>query len=207
MDTMPVGGTAILLRDSPGGLETLLIRRPDHGSFAGGWVFPGGVVEELDRADAGEEQQIAAVAAIRECVEEVGLRPARLVTLSCWIPPAEAPKRIRTWFFLAPAPAGELVLAPDEVEESRWLTPPEALRLHAEGRLRLFPPTWVTLHELASSESVAAALAQASAPSLYATHIIDGGVFVWGGDAVHPEGGTGRHRLETAALPWSYLRD
>lgn len=207
--TMPVGGTVVLLRDrQDGGVETLLIRRPDRGSFAGGWVFPGGVVEDADRtSDDSGEQAIAALAAVRECEEEVGVRPADLVTLSCWVPPAEAPKRVRTWFFLAPAPAGELVLAADEVIDARWLTPSEALGLHAAGDLRLFPPTWVTLQALGRASSVAAALAAASDPDLYATHIIAGGIFVWGGDAEHPEGGEGRHRLETASLPWNYVRD
>lgn len=208
---MPVGGTVVLLRDRQiGGVETLLIRRPDRGSFAGGWVFPGGVVEEGDVAlalDGADEQGIAAVAAMRECEEEVGIRPADLVTLSCWVPPLEAPKRVRTWFFLAAAPSDELVLAADEVVDARWLTPDEALELHAAGDLRLFPPTWVTLRALAQAPDVAAAVAAASAPELYATHIVAGGVFVWGGDAEHPEGGEGRHRLETAALPWNYRRD
>lgn len=207
---MPVGGTVVLLRDRPGGgIETLLIRRPDHGSFAGGWVFPGGVVEDMDVAgdlDASGERHIAARAAIRECEEEVGVRPAGLIPLSCWVPPAEAPKRVRTWFFLATAPDVDLVLAPGEVREARWLTPHDALERHTADELRLFPPTWVTLHALAQTESVAVALAAASAPEFYATHIVADGVFVWGGDAAHPEGGEGRHRLETAALPWNYLR-
>lgn len=208
---MPVGGTVVLLRDrAGGGVEALLIRRPDHGSFAGGWVFPGGVVEDADRAlelDGSDEQGIAALAATRECEEEVGLRPESLMTLSCWVPPVEAPKRVRTWFFLAAAPSAEMVLAADEVIDARWLAPEEALELHASGELRLFPPTWVTLQALAQTSSVADALAAASVPELYATHIVAGGVFVWGGDAEHPEGGAGRHRLETAALPWNYLRD
>ncbi|MGM7697310.1 NUDIX hydrolase [Microbacterium sp. A84] len=205
--TMPVAGTAVLLRDRAEGLEVLLTRRPDRGSFAAAWVFPGGMVEPEDAVAGASEQQTAARAAIRECDEEVGIRPAELVTLSCWVPPVEAPKRVRTWFFLATAPEGELTLSPDEVEESRWLTPAEALRLHAKGELRLFPPTWVTLHALAQLASIDAAFAATSAPELYATHIIGDGVFVWGGDAEHPEGGDGRHRLETASRPWRYLRD
>ncbi|MEW1975897.1 MULTISPECIES: NUDIX hydrolase [Microbacterium] len=208
---MPVGGTVVLLRDrQAGGFETLLIRRPDHGSFAGGWVFPGGVVDDADAAlalDGSDEQEIAALAAMRECEEEVGIRPADLVTLSCWVPPAEAPKRVRTWFFLAPAPSGDLTLAVDEVVEARWLTPSKALQLHAADNLRLFPPTWVTLQAFVQATSAADALAAASVPELYATHIIAGGVLVWGGDAEHPEGGEGHHRLATAALPWNYQRD
>lgn len=203
--SMAVGGTVILLRDGGDGAETLLIRRPDRGSFAGGWVFPGGVVEEADRA--GDEQATARSAAIRECEEEVGMRPDGLVTLSCWVPPVEAPKRVRTWFFLAAAPDGDAVLAADEAADARWTTPAAALAAHAEGALALFPPTWVTLHALTGTTDVSSALAAASVPELFATCILPDGVFCWGGDAEHPEGGDGVHRLETAARPWIYRRD
>lgn len=205
--TIPVAGTAVLLRDCADRLEILLTRRPERGSFAAAWVFPGGIVEPVDVFPGEIEQQTAARAAIRECEEEVGVRPADLIALSCWMPPAEAPKRVRTWFFLATAPSGELTLSPDEVEESRWLAPAEALRLHTAGELRLFPPTWVTLHALARLTGAEDALSDASVPEFYATHIVGDGVFVWGGDAEHPEGGEGRHRLETATRPWQYLRD
>ncbi|MGO2745831.1 NUDIX domain-containing protein [Microbacterium sp.] len=215
-ETMLTGGTVVLLRDGPDGLETLMIRRPDRGSFAGAWVFPGGVVEDADVVAGENEQQTAARAAARECEEEVGLRPAELHAFSCWVPPAEAPKRVRTWFFLAAASEGELRPAPDEVVETRWLSPAEALRRHADDALMLFPPTWVTLTALAGCGSVADALRsasvpeasvpEASIPEVYVTHILGGGVFVWPGDAEHPDGGSGQHRLETGALPWRYTR-
>lgn len=207
--TLPIGGTAVLLRDGDGGLEVLLIRRPDRGSFAGAWVFPGGVVETLDLFDGESESQTAARAAARESEEEVGLRPEGLVTISCWVPPAEAPKRVRTWFFLAPTPDGELRMAPDEVQDARWFSPEAALRAHADAEIVLFPPTWVTLHALVErgAASVAEALATVSVPELYATHLLGDGIFVWGGDASHPEGGEGVHRLSTAVLPWTYARE
>ena len=45
LDDLPVAGTAVLLRPTPEGFAVLLMRRPDRGSFAGAWVFPGGKVE------------------------------------------------------------------------------------------------------------------------------------------------------------------
>jgi len=206
--TLPIGGTAVLLRDGADGIETLLIRRPDRGSFAGAWVFPGGVVEATDLIEDERESQTAARTAARESEEEVGLRPEGLVAISCWVPPIEAPKRVRTWFFLAAAPTGELRMAPDEVEDARWLSPEAALRAHAEAEIVLFPPTWVTLHALSEGRaaSVAEALDAAFVPELYATHLLGDAVFVWGGDADHPEGGEGVHRLDTAVLPWTYTR-
>ncbi|GAA1529991.1 8-oxo-dGTP pyrophosphatase MutT (NUDIX family) [Microbacterium ginsengiterrae] len=205
--TMLVGGTIVLLRARDSGLETLLIRRPDRGSFPGAWVFPGGVVEEIDVVEGESEHDTAARAAARECAEEVGLRPAGLHTISCWVPPIEAPKRVRTWFFLAETEDDTLRPAADEVLDAVWLSPSAALAGHAKGEMLLFPPTWVTLDALVPHESFAHAVAATPVPDLYATHLIGDGVFAWGGDAAHPEGGAGHHRLETASLPWTYRRD
>ena len=41
--------TVVVLRDAPGGLETLMMRRISKLSFVGGmWVFPGGRVDDDD---------------------------------------------------------------------------------------------------------------------------------------------------------------
>ncbi|HEU4562258.1 MAG TPA: NUDIX domain-containing protein [Longimicrobium sp.] len=87
--------TVLLLRDTEGGLEALLLRRHKRSGFAAGaWVFPGGVVDERDRdaalverldgptpgewarrlglVDAGEALGYVA-AAIREAFEETGI--------------------------------------------------------------------------------------------------------------------------------------
>lgn len=208
--SMLVAGTAVLLRDGADGAEVLLIRRPDRGSFAGAWVFPGGVIEEIDLREGATEVDNAGRAAVRETMEEVGLNIAGLVSLSRWTPPIEAPKRVRTWFFLAPKVQGDIVPAPDEVTDWRWIRPVDALAQHVRREIELFPPTWVTLHRLAEAESVEAALATASEPQSFQTHILaglEGQVLVWNGDHEHPGGGTGRHRLETGERPWRYLRD
>jgi len=47
---VPVAATIVMLRDSAGGPEVLLIERPDRGSFAGAWVFPGGKLQASDAA-------------------------------------------------------------------------------------------------------------------------------------------------------------
>lgn len=204
---MLVGGTAVLLRDGSSGLETLLIRRPERGSFAGAWVFPGGVVEPADVVAGEGEQQTALRAAARECEEEVGIRPVGLRPLSCWVPPAEAPKRVRTWFFVADCSVDALRLAPDEVVDAQWISPAEALRRHAAEEMVLFPPTWVTLTGLSAAPDSQAVQDAASDAEVFSTHLIGGGVFVWGGDTEHPEGGEGRHRMDTSVLPWQYVRD
>lgn len=207
---MLVAGTAVLVREGPHGPEVLLIRRPDRGSFAGAWVFPGGIVEPADTHADATEVDNASRAAVRETMEEVGLQISGLTTLSRWTPPVEAPKRVRTWFFLASDVRGEITPAPDEVAQWRWMRPADALAAHGEDEIRLFPPTWVTLHSLVDALSLDPALRVSSDTQHYSTHIVtapDGQTFVWEGDAEHPEGGSGRHRLETSRRPWIYLRD
>ncbi|WP_244857546.1 NUDIX domain-containing protein [Agromyces archimandritae] len=170
----PAAATVVLLRDGDAGPEVLLARRPDHGSFAGAWVFPGGAVDEADRAAArastgsgvgaaGTEDpamDAARAAAVRELVEETALAadPVALVPFARWFPPKGAPKPLVTWFFATPDPGGELALAAAELVESVWIRPADALARHAAGELILFPPTWVTLDAFAADASLAAAL-------------------------------------------------
>jgi len=51
---VPVGATVVIVRDRAGGPEVLMIERPDRGSFAGAWVFPGGKLEPDDGDPADE---------------------------------------------------------------------------------------------------------------------------------------------------------
>ncbi|MGF6821505.1 8-oxo-dGTP pyrophosphatase MutT (NUDIX family) [Microbacterium sp. ZKA21] len=206
MDALPLAGTVVLLRDGATP-EALILKRPTRGSFAGAWVFPGGLVEPADRAPEESGQDAARAAAARECFEEIGLLPVGLVPLSRWIPPAQAPKRVGTWFFLAADPGGTVVPSPDEVVDWAWISPADALQRHADGDIELYPPTWVTLHELLRFRSTDEALTAASDAPTYATRLLPGDVFCWIGDAQHPDGGDGVHRLETAQRPWRYRRE
>ncbi|MBV9775279.1 MAG: NUDIX domain-containing protein [Gemmatimonadetes bacterium] len=91
--------TVVLLRDAPGGPEALLLRRHRRSGFAAdAWVFPGGTVDEADRApelaeriDGPTPEEWAArlgvddpyeaigyvAAALREAFEETGILLAR----------------------------------------------------------------------------------------------------------------------------------
>lgn len=214
---LPAAATVVLLRDvddpvSPG-VEALLLRRPDRGSFAGAWVFPGGRVDE---SDAGADEDAQAVsAAIRETREETGLELTRddLAALSHWTPPEETRRRFRTWFFVARAPQAEVVPNPGEVEEHRWLRPQDALDAHAEGDLLLLPPTWVTLHALVGAAAVDDAIAAARAADVgrfVTRHDPAAARFLWQGDESYDGGDETpagpRHRLLTAEQPWRYER-
>ncbi|MYB08436.1 MAG: NUDIX domain-containing protein [Acidimicrobiia bacterium] len=214
--------TVVLLRDAPGGLETLMMRRSSKLSFVGGmWVFPGGRVDD-DDYPAGQPDNIFAasrVAAVREAAEEADLDIAvdDLVPYSHWVPPTTINKRFATWFFLAPAPAGTVTVDGGEIKEHAWWRPAETMARHAAGEIEMVPPTFITLMELGEHQSVDDALVAARDRSddipHYETHIaLDGKVPVslWHGDAgydTHDASAPGpRHRLTLKEGGWRFER-
>ncbi|MEI3846514.1 MULTISPECIES: NUDIX hydrolase [unclassified Microbacterium] len=219
---IPVAATVVLLRDGVerAGLEVLMLERPDRGSFAGAWVFPGGKLEDADRGpDPAEPEEAAARrAGVRETREETGLSVDRdaLVTLSCWDPPPGLALRIRTWFFVATAATGVLTPAADEAVATEWIRPSEALARHGRGAFTLYPPTWVTLHGLAEHDDTASVVGAARLGGVQRFETVarrggDGPVLLWQGDDDYDpdasaEASGSRHRLEIGALPWRYQR-
>ena len=118
--------TVVLVRPGPAGLEVLLTHRPSTMAFAAGvHVFPGG---RVDAGDAAFGHDPAAVAAIREAFEEVGV----------WLgdaPPGTDLPAARARLLAGNASFAELVaelgLRPDVsrlVRWSRWVTPPTMAR-------------------------------------------------------------------------------
>jgi 8-oxo-dGTP pyrophosphatase MutT (NUDIX family) len=211
--------TVIVVRDADSGLETLMLRRSSKLAFVGGmWVFPGGRVDAADRDGAhGDEIATARRAAVREAREEAGLEvpAASLVPFSHWTPPPITPRRFLTWFFLAQAPAGPVVVDRGEIREHAWMSPAEALRRRDAQEIELAPPTFVTLTDLARFESVAEALAAARArePERFETRIAvgsEGPVALWHGDAGYADSDVGRpgprHRLWMSDSGWRYER-
>jgi 8-oxo-dGTP pyrophosphatase MutT (NUDIX family) len=210
--------TVVLLRDGVAGVEVLLGERPsDRGSFAGAWVFPGGAVDDADAAgDPIDSEPAARRAAARETLEEVGLHvdPDALVGFALWSPPEGVPKRLRTRFFAARSPEGELAVAADELVAAEWLRAEEALERHAAGAMTLYPPTWVTLHGLLGAASVDSVLAtlRAGGEQAFVGRFGEGRqVLFWREDAAFgddvAEDATGpRHRLVMARRPWVYER-
>lgn len=215
---VPVAATVVLLRDATAGLEVLMIERPDRGSFAGAWVFPGGKLEDVDRADPADvEEATARRTGARETVEETGLviDPAAFETLSVWDPPPGLALRIRTWFFVAPAPPdGEISLSPDEAVAAEWARPADLLERHGRGELTLYPPTWVTLYGLTAHPDAASVLGATRLAGVQhfetvARHGAEGPLLLWhGDDEWDPDAAASgsRHRLEIGALPWRYSR-
>lgn len=183
--------TVVLTRESQKsscGVEALLLRRSDVGAFAGMWVFPGGRVDDAD--DGHDEMSRAASAAVREAAEEVSARVAResLVTWSHWTPPANAPARFTTWFFVAPWDGGEIAIDGHEIVDHAWMAPEDAL----QAGLPMAPPTIVTLHEMLEAGSAESIWRGRSTPPAYVTRPAmtqDGiAVLLWQGDAGYDSG-------------------
>lgn len=151
--------TVVLLRNTPAGLETLLLKRNKALIFAGGaWVFPGGSLDPQDLAAADDDMERASkIAAAREAQEESGLLPRLedMVLLSHWTTPVGEPRRFSTWIYAAPLAADvEVVIDGGEIHDHRWLPVREAIAEHEAGELNMLPPTYFTLLRLSDYDSV-----------------------------------------------------
>jgi 8-oxo-dGTP pyrophosphatase MutT (NUDIX family) len=144
--------------------SVLMVKRPPGGLFGDAWVFPGGLVDEVD-ADSDDRHRQAAV---RELKEEVGLEieASKLAHLSRWITPEGLPRRYDTWFFLA-ALREPVEVAPlsAEIVEATFVSPSTALAAHQAHQWKLVLPTLTHLRWLSRYRSVEAALAAAPARS------------------------------------------
>jgi 8-oxo-dGTP pyrophosphatase MutT (NUDIX family) len=90
---------------------------------------------------------------------ELALELSALQPLARWITPESERTRFDTSFFLSRAPADQ-VACHDSKESvaGDWFAPAEALEAARHGRIRLAPPTALTLEGLLSAGSVDAAL-------------------------------------------------
>ncbi len=94
--------------------------------------------------------------------EQLALALDGLTSFARWITPPSRPPCFDTCFYLAVAPPGQQAEHDgDEVLDSLWLTPAEALARAEEGELKLVFPTWMNLLRLAGATRVAEALDQA----------------------------------------------
>ena len=202
-----LAATVVLLRDTSGGVEALMLHKSSTIAFGGMWVFPGGRIDPEDEHGSGDEILTARTAAVREAHEEAAVRvdPDSLVHFAYWIPPPRLKKRFGTWFFAARAGEEEVVIDDGEIVHHEWMTPEDALRRRDAGEIELAPPTWVTLWTVGRHATVDEALAglDARSPRYYQTHLGKdaGGEFVamWAGDAGYDERDPAvegpRHRL------------
>ena len=162
-DDAVLASTVLLLRHSASGPEVLLLKRNSNArNMADVWMFPGGKVDDDDHGPS--ELDRVKTAAARELEEEadVLLPVAALIHFSHWLTPAGMKRRFATWFFVAELPEGAAVnVDGEEMVEARWVRPEEAVAEHQAGKLRLPPPTVVSLIDLSQYRSVGAAVTAA----------------------------------------------
>ena len=213
--------TVVLLRDGKNGIEVLLVQRNTAVQHMGGmWVFPGGKVDKVDYTSDRDEYQAAVNAAIRETHEEAGLNitAEQLVYLSHWTTPEGAKKRFATWFFVAILSDGQQVQVDGgEIARHRWVKPSVALAESADSEhpLRLMPPSFVSLFDIADCQSCAQARQKVGDREaiIYAPRIAfveDGICFLYAGDAGYHDSSLdakgGRHRFYMINDQLEYIR-
>lgn len=168
--------TVLLLRDGVSGPEVFMMVRRRSMAFAAGMaVFPGGGVDERDRAEQAAtsaysarmgctEQEAGALirAAVRELEEESGVTvsAADLGLWDAWTTPLFEPRRYRTWFFTARLPEGESAEEMSTESSSvAWVSAADALARVRSGEWTMMPPTYVSCLRLATFDSVDAVMA------------------------------------------------
>ena len=211
-----LAATVILLRDKPGGVETLMLRRNRAlKAFGGAWVFPGGRVDPSD-APGETELERARVAAVREANEETGLTllPHSLVPLSLWIPPEQEKRRFATWFFIAKAPDAPVEIDGGEIHEFKWMCPRAMVHSTPDAEFPIFPPTFISLHSLMSAQSGEMACKEIAGKETqhFETRFIKSGtnpVVLWQGDCAYEDENLKapgpRRRLIMGSKQWTYL--
>jgi 8-oxo-dGTP pyrophosphatase MutT (NUDIX family) len=219
-EAVPVrpAATVIPLRDSPAGLEVLVLRRDSGLAFHGGsWVFPGGRVDddEIERS-AGDDLAAARLAAAREAQEEAGLEvdPWQLITLSHWTTPFGRNRRFATWFFVVAAPGTDVVIDDGEIREFEWHTVSQAIEGCDTGRIALAGPAYVSLLRLQPFGTVAEALTavDASPDQVFLPRLVRDGelvLSVYQEDPAYETGDLGlagpQHRMHMLKAGYRYI--
>ena len=146
--------TVMILRESEGTLEVLLLKRNKTLTFAPNvWVFPGGRVDPTDGSlERTDLLDTAKHAAVRECKEETDLEitSPSLSHFCKWTTPAGGKRRFETFFFHAVLEGTVQTVQIDdsEIVEHKWLTPMAALKEFHAKKINLLPPTFITLERI-----------------------------------------------------------
>jgi 8-oxo-dGTP pyrophosphatase MutT (NUDIX family) len=168
-----LAASVLLLRDSPAGLQTWLLRRVPKMAFAPGMsVFPGGGVDPADSVgvssglEAGiaerfgvpdEQAGVLLRAAVRELAEETGLElpPASLQPWARWVTPEVEPRRYDTFFFVAGLDTSwQPAAVTGEASHADWILVSQALDEYRQGERPMLPPTVQNLMDVASFVSL-----------------------------------------------------
>ena len=173
----------IAVREGESGPEVLVLERSAGSRFLPGYVaFPGGATDAEDAAHAerwfGSAEEAPRACAVRELLEEVGLAltaeglrgapgepmeaievspptPGQLSRIAHWIAPEDVPVRFDAQYFALEAPT-DIEPTPDghEAAAAWWASPGTLLEDWADGRRKLYWPTYFTMRALAGCASV-----------------------------------------------------
>ncbi len=188
--------TVILIRDGTRGLEVLLLQRSSALEHMGGvWVFPGGKVEATDQENAHDILEASRHTAVRETLEETGIKliPKSLYPFAHWTTPEGVKKRFSTWFFVARVNSVcEVLVDGSEITDYRWIeVATHVPKLNSESnKIRLTPPTFISLLELSSFSNSLSALEklQTQPPNLFLPKMVsieEGLCFLYQEDAAY----------------------
>ena len=187
--------TVVLVREvqtEDEGIEVLMLQKNTNISFGGMWVFPGGRVDPEDQESASDDLEAAKRAAVRETKEETGLNLTEqdFIWFAHWTPPPSTPKRYATWFFIARLDDDDVIeVDGEEILKHQWIRPEKAHEHHAEGKIDLAPPTWITLYQLTQYRELDSLLSflDREPEKYYETRIVKDAsgqrVAMWHGDA------------------------
>ena len=218
MNLIPAAILIALRQVSDAPLVLLVHRNPELPVQGGAWAFPGGRVAVQDGSLEGEQGPATARAcAVRETHEETGLvfDPAKLILLTHWVTPVELATRFFTWMFIAADGGGKVNVDGREIIDHRWCAARQALGLHHAGEIRLTPPAFVILSNLARHTALTSIMDNSGrlTPDRFEprlVHLPDGGCAIYREDAgyaardIYHDGV--RHRLWMRVAGWLYER-
>jgi len=187
VDQRPIrrAASAVCVRPSTSGFETLVVQRSAGSRFLPGYVaFPGGAVDAGDETRAerwfGSAADAPRVAAVRELAEEVGLtltaqglvaavdlapaddappRADQISALCHWVAPPEVPVRFDARYFTIEGNGTEPRADDGEIARTWWIHPRTLLQEWERGEHKLYWPTWYTVTQVAACASAAEAMA------------------------------------------------
>lgn len=136
------------------------------GAGAAGFVEPARVAELGPRYRAALDKGEIGIAAMLEA-EDLNLACETLVPFAHWTTPTFMPKRFDTRFYLAAAPAEQVLLHDgSEAVDSVWIRPQDAIAQAKAGTRTVVPATLLNIEKLGRSTTVANAIAAARADTI-----------------------------------------
>jgi 8-oxo-dGTP pyrophosphatase MutT (NUDIX family) len=123
-DRTPIISTRVIIEHGP---DIVVVQRAQQGEFQGSWELPGGKVDQDEDIAQG---------ALREVGEEIGVPVELLPFQPELIEDRRIPdgkhfgRQYKAYGFIGIASSREVILNPDEHQNSLWLPAHEALQMH-----------------------------------------------------------------------------